>query len=314
MAIERFLEPISSVAFAADGGQDGVITLASTEYFKVKQTVVVSAISLSELVLEVKRVISPTKMIVGPKNTTGKFLSRADLSQYTIALLSTVRAEEQPKSKLPPNDITQAVYEQEPTVAIRTFSVDEFGNKYDTQNPLPVRLSDGSINIGSVNAELEVQLSHIDNDPDAGDVHDSVRIGDGVEQLEINPGGSINVNIVDGFDGTVTPIFNQITSVISNAWQTLVTYTVPVGKKGFLYRVNFGGDNIAEYEVLVNSVLISKARTWFSGPLFDKIEWSSPNGSGYQLAAGNVVTVRVQHWRPTVGTFEGTILMNIKDV
>jgi hypothetical protein len=61
-------------------------------------------------------------------------------------------------------------------------------------NPIYVRLSDGSISIGTVNAELEVQLSHKDNVPNAGDVADSVRIGDGVEELDLNTDGSVNAN------------------------------------------------------------------------------------------------------------------------
>lgn len=53
--------------------------------------------------------------------------------------------------------------------------------------PLHVQLSDGSINVGTVNAELEVQLSHKDNDPDNGDVHDSVRLGDGQLEVTMTP-------------------------------------------------------------------------------------------------------------------------------
>ena len=70
---------------------------------------------------------------------------------------------------------------------------DESGNAFTLANPLPVELSDGSISIGTVNAEVEVQLSHQDNVPDAGDVADSVRIGDGTNELAVNADGSINV-------------------------------------------------------------------------------------------------------------------------
>ena len=66
------------------------------------------------------------------------------------------------------------------------------------ENPIYTQLTDGSINIGTVNGELEVALSHKDNDPDIGDVHDSVRIGDGTEELAINSDGSINVAITGG--------------------------------------------------------------------------------------------------------------------
>jgi len=77
---------------------------------------------------------------------------------------------------------------------------DENGNPYGPDNPLSVQLSDGSVNIGTVNAELEVQLSHLDNDPDAGDIHDSVRIGDGVEELAINTDSEALVHDQDTHD------------------------------------------------------------------------------------------------------------------
>jgi len=70
------------------------------------------------------------------------------------------------------------------------------GNPITTENPLPVQLSDGSINIDTLDAQLEVHLSHLDNTPDIGDVFDSIRIGDGTNQLSINPDGTINVNSV----------------------------------------------------------------------------------------------------------------------
>jgi hypothetical protein len=132
MAYERAWESVGPVAFTATGGQDGTVTLSSTAGFKVKQSIVISAISLPTLKLEVKRVISLTKLIVGPIVTTGKMLARENLSLYTVALLSNIRAEEQKKSLLPPNDIIQAVYEQEPAVAIRTIGVDKFGRSIDT--------------------------------------------------------------------------------------------------------------------------------------------------------------------------------------
>lgn len=89
---------------------------------------------------------------------------------------------------------------------MRTHAVDWLGRSYSRSNPVPVELSDGSISIGTVNAELEVQLSHQDNVPDIGDVHDSVRIGDGIHTLEINSDGSINVTDNGGsltVDGTI---------------------------------------------------------------------------------------------------------------
>ena len=143
MAIERYWEAVAPVAFIADGGADGTITLSSTAGFKVKQSVVVSAISLPNKDLEVKKVLSATKLIVGPVVTTGKLIAREDLSLYTVASSATIRAAEQKKALLPPNDIIQAVYEQEPAVAIRTLPVNQLGN--------PTTNMDGSYNVNVLN-------------------------------------------------------------------------------------------------------------------------------------------------------------------
>ena len=117
-----------------------------------------------------------------------------------------------PKNQLKTrNSIEQSEHEDNAN-ARRVVLVDEDGEFYGTSgnplvvsggtgsgkgetpdDPLYVQLSDGSIEIGTVNAELEVQLSHRDNDPESVDVHDSVRVGDGVETIEVNPDGSINM-------------------------------------------------------------------------------------------------------------------------
>ncbi len=87
------------------------------------------------------------------------------------------------------NKITEHEHEDN-LDAKRVTWVDKDGNPglgTTPSNPIHAQLSDGSINIGTVNAELEVQLSHIDDDPDSGDVHDSVRIGDGTTEAKIDP-------------------------------------------------------------------------------------------------------------------------------
>ena len=136
--MERIWTTISPITFAANGGADGTVTIPNVCGFKVKQIVVISAVSLPDLVLEVKRVISPTKLLVGPKVTTGKMIARQNLSAYTTALIATIRAEEQPKVRIPPADAIQAAYEQEPTLAIRTLGVDCIGDPWGNDNPMPV--------------------------------------------------------------------------------------------------------------------------------------------------------------------------------
>ena len=190
MALEKRLFAVAPKLFTADAGADGKVTISNASDFKVKQKVNVSGTALDQLQLEVKRIISDTVIFLGPE--TDPITSRTDLSAYTVAAASFIFAGEQRRPSIPFEESTRAVYEEEPTVAWRTMQVDKLGNPFGPDNPLSVQLSDGNINIGTVNAELEVQLSHQDNVPDAGDVADSVQIGDGTNKLVINADGTIS--------------------------------------------------------------------------------------------------------------------------
>ena len=185
MAIERLWESQAPLSFMQDGGQNGLVTTTKYQSFKVKQKVILSSATQPDLLVQVKKVLSPTKFLVGPvkdqtkpQKPANNLLSRLDISNYRVSEGASVRSSEQNKVRLDPRDIIQAAYEQEPTLAHRVFNVDSWGRPWAVDNPFPVQLSDGEINIGTVNAELEVQLSHKDNFPDTGDVRDAVNVVD----------------------------------------------------------------------------------------------------------------------------------------
>jgi hypothetical protein len=143
MAIERKWERQDTLLFTADGGEDGTVTLNDVENFKVKQKIVLSSNTQLDLRLEVKKVISTTILLVGPikdkQNPKGNLLSRTNISAYTVADGAGIRAQEQDKVRLKPDDVWAAIYEQEPTVALRMFSVDYLGRSYNVDNPIPVK-------------------------------------------------------------------------------------------------------------------------------------------------------------------------------
>lgn len=192
---ERRLRAIAPVVFIADGTINGLVTVSDVGDFKVKQEVLISAPLIQTQILEIKRIVSQTQLLVGPKGNIFKY---SDISAFTVAAGSFIEAKEQERPKVPEQEVERITYEEEPTMARRVISVDRYGRKWDVDNPFPVRLSNGSINVGTVNAEIEVQLSRRDNYPDAGDVHDSVRIGNQDYELKINPDGSINTAGRDG--------------------------------------------------------------------------------------------------------------------
>lgn len=202
---KRYLA-LAPMLLTANGSADGLITIASTYRIKVGQTLTFKSSSVAIRLAKVKRVISTTQFVVIDPKDPVTTLNKLDMSDLLIADTATVELTQDKRPVIELLEIQRQIYEEEPTVALRTHAVDWLGRSYSKSNPVPVELSDGSISIGTVNAELEVQLSHQDNVPDVGDVHDSVRIGDGTYTLEINSDGSINVTDNGGsltVDGTI---------------------------------------------------------------------------------------------------------------
>ena len=219
MAFERQYEAQGPFAFTANGGIDGIITLETVGCLKVKQQIKLSSIGQPNLVVQIKRVLSPTTILVGP--TDNNFKTKTDVSNYTVADGATVFFAGESKPKLKVDDIWQAVYEQEPTVALRIFSVDKIGRPWDVDNPFPVQLSDGSVNIGTVNAEVEVQLSHKSNSPDPGDIADTVNTVDGFLDKIVDRSN----NIV--YEGVAT----AGTATSAAGWRITRTIEQPDGSK-----------------------------------------------------------------------------------
>ena len=122
--LERFWKEIPSQFFTITGSADGVVTLASTSSFKIKQFVVILNPSLPSVAGEIKAILSETQMAIGPQASGPNM--RIDLSSHDTN--STISAPEQPRPSVPIQDIERFTYEEEPTVARRTIPVDEAGN------------------------------------------------------------------------------------------------------------------------------------------------------------------------------------------
>lgn len=149
--LEKRFAAVPPQLFASNGTTNGVVTIADTSLFKVKQQVIITASALPNLdKIEVKHVISPTQMIVGPR--TGPINSFTDVSAYTTAGTAFIFANEQLRPTITADDFERAVYEEEPTVAKRVILVDKFGNKIDDSNPLPV---DVEVVVSDVKVDLD---------------------------------------------------------------------------------------------------------------------------------------------------------------
>lgn len=221
MAIEQKWPAVTPQLFTANGEQFGVIKVINVAGFKVKQKVSISAVGQNTIQLQVKRVIGPDTLIVGPFPTTQQnntLTARTDLTAYTVAAGAYILAEEQDKAKLKPDDILQAVYRQEPGTTIGVEIDDQFGNPIDSvkdSNGINRLAVDGQFT-AAVDVQVETQLTAKDNYPNTGDEHDSIRIGDGVNEVQITA----------STDNTVTGMnVNSINSLFSKPFNKLTVLT-----------------------------------------------------------------------------------------
>lgn len=148
-----------------------------------------------------------------------------------------------------------------------------------------------------VNADINVNLDA------AGGDNVAIKDSNG-DELNINPDGSINVAIT-GSQGINKNIFNEQLAVASGSTINLVTYNVPVGKTAILDRIFVSGENIATYEVYINSTKIDIGRTYFGNSLNMSFNYSS--NTGLKLVTFDNITVKVINSRPSAANFSGRI-------
>lgn len=96
--------------------------------------------------------------------------------------------------------------------------------------PLPVIVE--GFEVGEL--DVEVDLSHLDNFPEPGDVADSVRIGDGTEEVSVSVENRLEVQTEAGVR---TPTIANVSATLAN---TEYSYALPNNTKRFLIRVREG--------------------------------------------------------------------------
>jgi len=122
-----------------------------------------------------------------------------------------------------------------------------------------------------------------------------------VENTELNP---VPVYIVPSATAVTTNIYSSVSSVASSSPTTIVSYTVPVGKKFLLQLIEGSGENISVFDVKLNAVPMARKRTYFGAEMNVDFLFAS----GLELSAGDVLILSVEHSRPFTSDYEGRIL------
>jgi hypothetical protein len=152
MAFEQMLAAVPPQAFTANGTNLGVVTIASTAGFYIKQKINLQSNTIpNQILLQIKNILSDTQLIVGPNNNSLKADPKnyTDISTYLVADNATISAPEQNNFPIPGDDHYNTVFLPAPVMADRVVWVDPYGNFYGPGNPLPISF-DGTISIGTV--------------------------------------------------------------------------------------------------------------------------------------------------------------------
>lgn len=140
MWIEKKLKAVSPRPLASDGTIHGLIRVEDARGFYVKQRVFLQSDSQAYQLLEIKRFEGLNSFYVGPLPPEGKIGSRTDVSAFRVSENATIGAAEQDRPGIKGDEHARAIYVEEPIVARRVINVDETGNYYNTENPMPARL------------------------------------------------------------------------------------------------------------------------------------------------------------------------------
>lgn len=129
--------------------------------------------------------------------------------------------------------------------------------------------------------------------------------GKGISSTTSSSKQGLDVNVLNSIPitdtGIVTNVYNEVTGIANGIPTTLLSYTLPFDQR--LERVSVSGTNIAMYEILLDSSVISKKYTYFGGELNADFNMSALN-----LLSGQVLEIMVTHSRPDVGDFNSNII------
>lgn len=188
----------------------------------------------------------------------------------------------------------------------------------DYLNPLNTKLDadqtirrayDETKNRHRVDAEVTASIGTVDVIIDAS-AGDNIAIADqtGTNFLDVEPDGSINVNVTGGTTTTKlvpageTENYYATDNVAIGASTTVLTYTVGISGV-YIQTVYLSGTVIAEYRIFKNSTPILVYRmsyTEFSAVL----ELSTTTAFGVKTNIGDVIEVEVTNVGNSVGTYD----------
>jgi hypothetical protein len=141
MQLEKQWPLVLPQLLTANGTNVGVVTVANSEGFYMKQIVALAGSGLPNINGQIINFLSDYSFVVGDVSTRQPL----NLSAYTTALSSTVSAAQQSRTSIKPDDTTRAVYQEDPVTAVRVINVDPRGNIIDGTKPLTTTVANSTV-------------------------------------------------------------------------------------------------------------------------------------------------------------------------
>ena len=130
---------ITPEVLTVDGNSSGDLQTNESSRFKVGMKVQIGSNSQPPRSFEIKRIVGSV-ISVGPVGS--RIHERSDISMFLVADLAFISAQEQDRSRQSPDEVLRYVYEEEPTVAVRSHLVDKSGEPFgSSDNPLNTSLT-----------------------------------------------------------------------------------------------------------------------------------------------------------------------------
>lgn len=167
MALEKRWALVPVQLLIGNGTSNGVVPVADSKLFRVKQQILVKSNTQTTKLLQVNRIQSPTEIEVGSMSET--ITHREDVSMFTVADGASVSAIEQVRPKIGVEDFARAVYDEEPAVAIRTVVVDPLGNRIDSVLGVDGKrrlATDANVSVTGISVDLDAVTPATRPDPD----------------------------------------------------------------------------------------------------------------------------------------------------
>jgi hypothetical protein len=215
MALEKRWVQVSPQLLNSNGTTDGILQVPNSLLFHVKQQIILRSNTQPTIFLQINRITTLTHIEVGPQG--GTIFDRTNVSAYLTADSAAVNALEQLRPTIAPEDIFRAIFEEEPTVAVRSSLVDPLGERIDSVTGLDGRKRlavDAQVSLGSVELELDALTPPTKPDPSnvliagsedgsAGGLKHAARvdseldlrvgISDGANKAEVDLDGNLHV-------------------------------------------------------------------------------------------------------------------------